>query len=69
MCGAQEEVGELVLFRASPMEGSKRAGVIPSHHCNHVRAYAYILCVCVCANCECTHHVAAICVVKGTCIC
>lgn len=30
------------------MEGSKRAGVIPSHHCNHVCAYAYILCVCVC---------------------
>lgn len=68
MCGAQEEVGELVLFRASQWRAQSELGLFPviiATMCVHMHIY----CVCVCANCECTHHVAAVCVVKGTCIC
>lgn len=67
MCGAQEEVGELVLFRASQWGAQSELGLFPV-----ITAPCVCICiytVCVCANCKCTHQVAAICVVKGTCIC
>ena len=67
MCGAQEEVGELVLFRASQWGAQSELGLFPV-----ITAPCMCMCiytVCVCANCKCAHQVAAICVVKGTCIC
>ena len=63
LCGAQEEVGELVLFRASQLGGSKRAGIIPSHHCTmcvHMQCVCVCVCVCVCTR-VCAHVHACAC--------